>query len=59
VLLIGLQLSANYWSVLYLAWLAPVLMTSLLGATDPVPVPVPARVASPTNRPHPAIAPAR
>jgi hypothetical protein len=57
VLLIGLQLSANYWSVLYLAWLAPVLMTSLLGATDPVQVP--ARVASASNRPRPALAPAR
>ena len=54
VLLIALQLSANYWSVLYLAWLAPLLITSLLGAAEPAFMP--ARAVSGVHRPHPALA---
>jgi hypothetical protein len=54
VALIGLQLSANYWSVLYLAWLGPLLITSLLGAAEPASVP--ARAVSGAHRPHPALA---
>ena len=35
LILIGLQLSANYWSVLYLAWLAPGLLVALLLQPEP------------------------
>ncbi len=42
----GVQLAANYWAFLYLAWIGPLLVVSMLA--DPVPVaqPVPMRLRS-------------
>jgi hypothetical protein len=54
--LIGLQLAANYWAFLYLAWIAPLLSASLLG--EPAASPVPSPAASPV-RPAPLIGPLR
>jgi hypothetical protein len=43
-ILIGLQLAADYWAFLYLAWLLPLIVFSLLADRDPVAQPAEAAV---------------
>ena len=56
-ILIGLQVSANYWAFLYLVWVIPLAGISLLadrvGAAEPVEAPAPVRRAL---EPAPAMA---
>jgi Glycosyltransferase family 87 len=48
VILIGLQLAANYWAFLYLVWVFPLLAMSVLG--EPVAVAVRSEVVAPLPR---------
>jgi hypothetical protein len=55
-ILIGLQLSANYWAFLYLVWVVPLLCMSLLASPEPARAPVPEHFDSRTVVPQPALA---
>jgi len=49
--LLGLQLTGNYWTYLYLAWVVPCIVVGLLAdAPRPVPAPVAVRRLNPTRR---------
>jgi hypothetical protein len=49
--LLGVQLTANYWSYLYLAWVVPGIVVALLAdAPEPARMQVPARTLNPIRR---------
>jgi hypothetical protein len=54
-ILIGIQLSADYWAFLYLAWVLPMVVVSMLA--DPAPVPQAVDVSVPVARSADAVAP--